>query len=100
VLHLLLNYLILFALFIVLSVLFVHSGGLDLMLVPGLAFSRSGQRLGRGKGYYDSYLQRYRQLPGMRPVFTIALAFKQQIVDSIPTSEDDASIDMVLFDES
>jgi len=83
-----------------LIVFVVDSGGLDLMLVPGLAFSCSGQRLGRGKGYYDSYLQRYRQLPGMRPVFTIALAFKQQIFEGIPTSDDDASIDMVLFDES
>jgi len=70
------------------------------MLVPGLAFSRSGQRLGRGKGYYDSYLQRYRQLPGMRPVITIALAFKQQIFDNIPTSQHDVNIDIVLFDES
>jgi len=70
------------------------------MLVPGLAFTRSGKRLGRGKGYYDNYLQRYRQVAGMRPVFTIALAFKQQIFDNIPTSEYDVNIDMVLFDES
>jgi len=70
------------------------------MLVPGLAFTRCGQRLGRGKGYYDSYLHRYRQSANMRPVTTIALAFKQQIFDSIPTSEHDVTIDMVLFDDS
>ena len=68
--------------------------------MPGLAFTRSGQRLGRGKGYYDSYLQRYRQLPDVSPVVTIALAFNQQIFDSIPTSDCDINIDMVLFDES
>ena len=76
------------------------SGGLDLILVPGLAFTRSGQRLGRGKGYYDRYLHRYRQLPGMRPLTTVALAFKQQVFDSIPTSEHDVVVDVVLFDQS
>jgi len=68
--------------------------------VPGLAFTRSGQRLGRGKGYYDRYLQQYRQLTGMRPVTTVAMAFKQQIFDNIPTSEHDVIVDMVLFDQS
>lgn len=76
------------------------SGGLDLILVPGLAFTRSGQRLGRGKGYYDRYLHHYRQLSGVRPVTSVALAFKEQIFDSIPTSEHDVIIDVVLFDES
>jgi len=69
------------------------------MLIPGLAFSRSGQRLGRGKGYYDRYLHQYRQQSGLRPVTTVALAFKQQIFDNIPTSEQDVNIDMVLFDD-
>ena len=68
--------------------------------MPGLAFTRSGQRLGRGKGYYDRYLQQYRQLTGMRPVTTVAMAFKQQIFDNIPTSEHDVIVDMVLFDQS
>jgi len=68
--------------------------------VPGLAFTRCGQRLGRGKGYYDRYLHRYRQLTGMRPFTTAALAFKQQIFDNIPTFEHDVIVDMVLFEES
>jgi len=70
------------------------------MLMPGLAFTRSGQRLGRGKGYYDRYLHQYRQLTDMCSLTTIALAFKEQILDSIPTSEHDLTVDLVLFDDS
>ena len=33
---------------------------LDLMVVPGLAFDRTGGRLGQGKGFYDGYLKRYK----------------------------------------
>ncbi|KFM74430.1 5-formyltetrahydrofolate cyclo-ligase, partial [Stegodyphus mimosarum] len=33
------------------------TGGLDLMIVPGLAFTKRGHRLGGGKGYYDVYVQ-------------------------------------------
>ena len=36
----------------------------------------------------------------MRPVTTVAMAFKQQIFDNIPTSEHDVIVDMVLFDQS
>ncbi|KAG8145108.1 putative 5-formyltetrahydrofolate cyclo-ligase protein [Naja naja] len=37
--------------------------GLDLILMPGLGFDKTGNRLGRGKGYYDTYLQRCLQHP-------------------------------------
>jgi 5-formyltetrahydrofolate cyclo-ligase len=66
--------------------------------VPGLAFTRDGHRLGRGKGYYDKFLTSHQQLIN-RPVTTIALAFREQIYAEIPTSEQDFVIDIVLFDD-
>nr|CAD7449224.1 unnamed protein product [Timema bartmani] len=76
----------------------LNSGGLDLIVVPGLAFSHQGARLGRGKGYYDTYLTKCRQLQNTPPV-TVGIAFKQQVLDNIPTQEFDVKMDHVLFME-
>ncbi|XP_067873685.1 5,10-methenyltetrahydrofolate synthetase (5-formyltetrahydrofolate cyclo-ligase) isoform X2 [Heterodontus francisci] len=73
------------------------SGGLDLILMPGLGFDKHGNRLGRGKGYYDTYLERCLQYPKGRP-YTIALAFKEQICDQVPVAETDKQIDEVLYE--
>ncbi|XP_030046336.1 5-formyltetrahydrofolate cyclo-ligase [Microcaecilia unicolor] len=73
------------------------TGGLDLMLVPGLAFDKYGNRLGRGKGYYDRYLQRCRLHPTGQP-YTIALAFTEQLCEHVPAAENDVKIDEILFE--
>ena len=65
--------------------------------MPGLAFSKSGDRLGRGKGYYDTYLQRCEEIMKKKPV-TIALAYKEQVCDVVPTSAHDVPIDLVLYE--
>ncbi|KAG8440840.1 hypothetical protein GDO86_006541 [Hymenochirus boettgeri] len=74
----------------------LSSGGLDLVLVPGLGFDKEGHRLGRGKGYYDTFLQRYRNQLGGTP-YTIALAFQEQLCESIPVNENDIEIDEILL---
>lgn len=63
----------------------------DLILVPGLAFTRSGRRLGRGGGYYD------RALAGAAP-FKLGVAFDFQVVDVLPTAAHDVRVDRVLTD--
>lgn len=71
-------------------------GGLDLMIVPGLAFTSSGQRLGSGKGYYDFYLDRCQHDPHGRP-YTIGLALRQQIFRSLPMDVHDVELDEVIY---
>nr|XP_020637337.1 5-formyltetrahydrofolate cyclo-ligase-like [Pogona vitticeps] len=78
---------------------FPSTEGLDLILMPGLGFDRTGNRLGRGKGYYDAYLSRCLQHPKGKP-YTIALAFKEQMCESVPVSENDIKVDEVLFEEN
>ncbi len=71
-------------------------GGLDLVLLPGVAFTRDGKRLGHGKGYYDTFLHEHNDKLGRFP-YLIALSLKEQIVEDLPTTEHDVVLDEVLF---
>ncbi|XP_060068875.1 5-formyltetrahydrofolate cyclo-ligase-like [Ylistrum balloti] len=73
----------------------LNTGGLDVVVMPGLGFTKAGARLGRGKGYYDTYLEKCAQA-GYQP-FTVALAFTEQICDTVPTDTNDVPIDLVLY---
>jgi len=65
---------------------------LDLVVVPGVAFDRRNNRLGRGEGYYDRFLK---LLPSTTP--TIGLAFDFQLVDTLPELEaHDMPVSLVL----
>ena len=64
---------------------------IDVILVPGLAFDHFGNRLGRGKGYYDRFLQR---LPST--ALTIGLAFDKMIRDWIPHHENDYPVKIIV----
>lgn len=65
---------------------------LDLIIVPGLAFDKKGNRLGRGKGYYDRFLG---SLSDKIP--SIGLAFDFQILPLIPTTAYDVSVKKIIF---
>ncbi|XP_013882859.1 5-formyltetrahydrofolate cyclo-ligase [Austrofundulus limnaeus] len=76
----------------------LSAGGLDLILMPGLGFDLCGRRLGRGKGFYDSYLERCSRHPKGRP-YTLGLAFREQLCSQIPVGDHDVLIDEVLYED-
>lgn len=61
------------------------------VLVPGIAFSKNGARLGRGGGYYDKILAR------LRDAYKIGIAFRCQEREDIPTETFDIDMDEVIF---
>lgn len=63
----------------------------QLVLVPGVAFTRNGARLGYGGGYYDRFL------PLCTRARTLALAFAEQLIPSLSTEPHDCTIDTVLW---
>ena len=65
----------------------------DLVLVPGLAFSRAGHRLGRGGGFYDRFLS-----GRARNAHKLGICFASQLLDRIPIEEHDAVLDAVITD--
>ena len=70
----------------------VEPKDVDLIIVPGLAFDKKCNRLGRGKGYYDRFL---RKLSDKTP--SIGLAFDFQILPLIPTTAFDVSVKEIIF---
>ncbi|XP_044177566.1 5-formyltetrahydrofolate cyclo-ligase-like isoform X5 [Acropora millepora] len=67
------------------------SGGIDLIVVPGLGFTKHGLRLGRGKGYYDNYIKKCIDNSEMKP-YLVGLAFSTQICDDLPITERDMNM--------
>jgi 5-formyltetrahydrofolate cyclo-ligase len=65
----------------------------DILIVPLLAFDRTGHRIGYGAGYYDMTIARLR---GIKPVLAVGIAYAAQEIAEIPTTERDARLDFVL----
>ena len=68
---------------------------LDVVVVPGVAFDKSAHRLGRGKGFYDRFLCRLGNAP-----LRIGLAYDAQVLDTLPMSEHDQPVDVVITETS
>jgi len=65
-----------------------------IIICPGMAFDKSLNRLGRGKAYYDKFLQKYRsKFTGI-----IGVCYKELLFDSIPADEYDQKMDMIITD--
>lgn len=67
-----------------------------LALVPGLAVSRAGVRLGQGGGYYDHVLPRLQQLTGEWEVPVVVVLHDHEVVPQVPADEHDAVVGAAL----
>lgn len=67
-----------------------YSGGYDLIVVPGVAFDRNGNRIGRGRGYYDRFLSKHLNIK------RIGICFDFQLVHEVPTEPNDIRMDEVI----
>ncbi len=63
-----------------------------IFLIPGLAFGTHGERLGRGKGFYDRYL-------GTNKGIKIGVCFREQLDHRIPMDEFDIKMNFVITDD-
>ena len=63
---------------------------IDLLIVPGVAFTLQGDRMGYGGGYYDRFI------PRCTRARVLALAFQEQIYDELPTEEHDLRIPLII----
>ena len=68
---------------------------LDLIMVPGVAFDKTGGRTGHGKGYYDKLLEHARPDTPL-----VALAFECQLFPEIPCESHDIYMDKVVTETS
>lgn len=69
--------------------LFADWGKIDLILVPGVAFDKFGNRLGRGKGYYDKVLRE-------TGACKVGVCFDFQLVERVPVEPHDVKMDRVV----
>lgn len=64
---------------------------LEAIIVPGICFDMSNDRLGFGKAYYDKYLEG-------KDIFKVGLCFKEQLVNQLPIDEWDIKMNIVITD--
>ncbi|MHC4443491.1 MAG: 5-formyltetrahydrofolate cyclo-ligase [Planctomycetota bacterium] len=66
---------------------------IGMVIVPGIGFDQHGNRIGRGRGFYDRFLAH----EGWQGV-SCGLAMEEQVVEEVPMSEHDMGIDMLVTD--
>jgi 5-formyltetrahydrofolate cyclo-ligase len=71
----------------------VLQGKFDVVITPGLGFTETGKRLGFGRGYYDKWFQDNES--GLK----VALAYNSQIIDDLPTDENDKNVDFIISEK-
>jgi len=72
---------------------FTKLNEIEVIIVPGVAFDITGNRLGRGKGYYDRFLKKINSLK-------IGVSFSFTIFNKIPATENDVKMDYIISENS
>lgn len=67
----------------------VAAGEIDLLILPGVAFDPWGRRLGKGKGYYDRFMEQ-------TGAYRMGVCLDHQIVREVPAEPHDKTVDMVV----
>lgn len=71
-----------------------YMGHIDIIIVPGIAFSPTGDRIGYGYGFYDRFLSQYPKS------LTIGLSYEFQLVDSIKVEIHDIPLDHICTEKN
>jgi len=77
------------------SSLMIQPEQIELVILPGLAFTPKGSRLGRGGGYYDRFLS---TLP--EETLKVAVAYESQVHQAIPMNDHDIAVDVIITDHN
>lgn len=68
---------------------------LDLIVVPGVAFDRSGGRMGYGAGFYDRFFKKINK-ENKNKIIKLALAYELQMLDKVPMNAQDVPVDFII----
>tara|TARA_B100000925_G_scaffold260321_1_gene216388 strand:+ start:2248 stop:2787 length:540 start_codon:yes stop_codon:yes gene_type:complete len=71
----------------------INTNYIDIILVPGIAFDHTGNRLGRGKGFYDKLLENYQGIK-------IGICHNIQLINKVPKEPNDISMDFICTENS
>ncbi|MBI5659367.1 MAG: 5-formyltetrahydrofolate cyclo-ligase [Nitrosomonadales bacterium] len=71
----------------------------EFVLLPGVAFTRNGARLGYGGGYYDKLLANLNRAVGMQRPPLVAAAFALQIVKALPQEANDVKVEWIITEQ-
>lgn len=75
----------------------MDNGKLDMIIIPGVAFTKTKKRLGHGAGFYDEFLNVYNEKFGEKPNL-LGIGLKEQLVDDIPKEDHDWDLDTLVID--
>lgn len=73
-----------------------YEGSFDVAIVPGLAFSRNGERLGYGGGFYDYFFKDYDNKHSLSVLYKIGIGFGFQLIEKLPIDPHDVLMNEIV----